>query len=304
MFRNTSLTKMGDEADDESSSDESTLEEEEEVQLGFVEKPKEGPLLFEQPRWRDWDGGVAGGQPVWLGPRPREDVKCDVCKRRCRFVMEIYAPLEDDAFHRALYVFWCPQCITRTMVLRRQLPRRNKYYSEDGTMLSEETSRKVPTICDERFEVVVDAEPDEEVLPTTAAVVEGSDPTTQEAINDAAGAPPPDATTLRFLTRVAREPAQILRYCRGGRPLWISRRGLRTRQNIQPCPRCGGPRSFEFQIMPQLLHFLGVDRSGGCFFFFYFGTIVFYTCDASCHLSDDPLDDHPHLEPLAFRRPH
>ena len=30
-------------------------------------------------------------------------------------------------------------------------------------------------------------------------------------------------------------------------------------QNVPKCESCGGERQFEFQIMPQLLHYLNVD---------------------------------------------
>lgn len=35
--------------------------------------------------------------------------------------------------------------------------------------------------------------------------------------------------------------------------------GLVDTENIPKCESCGGERQFEFQIMPQLLHYLKVD---------------------------------------------
>ena len=36
--------------------------------------------------------------------------------------------------------------------------------------------------------------------------------------------------------------------------------GTATAEDIPRCENCGGERQFEFQIMPQLLHFLRVDE--------------------------------------------
>jgi Programmed cell death protein 2, C-terminal putative domain len=63
---------------------------------------------------------------------------------------------------------------------------------------------------------------------------------------------------------------------RGGKPLWCCSKGLPKEKpvetsiatstvsrsscgDIPPCELCGTARTFEFQVMPQLLHYLGVD---------------------------------------------
>ncbi|CAN0429666.1 unnamed protein product, partial [Phaeothamnion confervicola] len=78
--------------------------------------------------------------------------------------------------------------------------------------------------------------------------------------------------------------AQVLRYARwgAGRPLWCSSAGLPPGEEAAPakaaagaanaagateaaasfpppCERCGAPRRFEAQVMPQLLHYLRVE---------------------------------------------
>lgn len=52
---------------------------------------------------------------------------------------------------------------------------------------------------------------------------------------------------------------QVLRYCidEGAQPLWG--RSTPRPGDIPPCSRCGAPRRFEFQILPQMLSFLGID---------------------------------------------
>ena len=53
-------------------------------------------------------------------------------------------------------------------------------------------------------------------------------------------------------------PGNVLRYCcdPGAQPLWG--RASPTPDSIPPC-RCGAPRRFEFQILPQLLSYLDLD---------------------------------------------
>jgi hypothetical protein len=52
---------------------------------------------------------------------------------------------------------------------------------------------------------------------------------------------------------------QVLRYCveGGGAPLWG--RASPQPNTIPPCNQCGAPRRFEFQVLPQMLAFLGID---------------------------------------------
>ncbi|CAM9886896.1 unnamed protein product, partial [Hapterophycus canaliculatus] len=110
------------------------------VQLGTV-LPLEGSLaetvLFKNADWHEWDGGKAGGWPVWLNPRDLpapQDMRCGECTQPLSFLVQLYCPLdhEDDAFHRCLYVFCCPKgsCSKNSSVkaLRCQLPRENDFY--------------------------------------------------------------------------------------------------------------------------------------------------------------------------------
>lgn len=80
-----------------------------------------------------------GGVPSFLVLNPilgPDQVCCKVCQRTMRFVMQIYAPIDDvsDAFHRTLYLFACgytDQCINQFVIFRSQLPRQNKFYSDE-----------------------------------------------------------------------------------------------------------------------------------------------------------------------------
>ena len=96
-----------------------------------------------------------------------------------------------------------------------------------------------------------------------------------------------------FEARVRRAPEQILRYScdSGAKPLLLGplaplstgdgddvavaadERGSSEAQCVPACERCGAPRRFEFQVMPQLLYFLAQDdvRIANSF---DFGTII------------------------------
>ena len=57
---------------------------------------------------------------------------------------------------------------------------------------------------------------------------------------------------------------------------------------MPPCPRCGAPRTFEFQILPQIINHLKVDselHSAADF-----GSAAVYTCSKSC-APPDPGED-------------
>lgn len=83
----------------------------------------------------------------------------------------------------------------------------------------------------------------------------------------------------RFKKRIAPEPHQVVRYSRGGSPLWVSSHHVPTDPDIPPCT-CGAKRTFEFQVMPQLLNSLRVDSTGASI---DWGTLAVYTCSASCN---------------------
>lgn len=88
-----------------------------------------------------------------------------------------------------------------------------------------------------------------------------------------------DKAFNKFKKRIAYQPEQILRYDKDGEPLWVSGESTIKKADVPSCPQCGGPRSFEFQIMPQLLNDLGNETID-------WGTLAVYTCKKSC--SDGP----------------
>jgi len=77
-----------------------------------------------------------------------------------------------------------------------------------------------------------------------------------------------DANTMKFYDRINKIPnvnTQCLRYLRwpdkeqslrSFSPLWIRSDYKIDDENIPACERCGAARRFEFQLMPQMLHYL------------------------------------------------
>ncbi|XP_018319898.1 programmed cell death protein 2 [Agrilus planipennis] len=82
-----------------------------------------------------------------------------------------------------------------------------------------------------------------------------------------------DKEFLNFRDRISTQPDQVVRYERGGSPLYIAKD---PKPNLIPeCEVCGGPRQFEFQIMPQMLSMLKQYDLD-------WGVLLVYTCKASC----------------------
>ncbi|XP_020369655.1 programmed cell death protein 2 [Rhincodon typus] len=87
-----------------------------------------------------------------------------------------------------------------------------------------------------------------------------------------------DRIFAKFKRRIALAPDQVLRYCRGGSPLWVSEDNVPSDADIPSCA-CGAKREFEFQVMPQLLNHLKVDSLGESL---DWGTLVVFTCEQNC----------------------
>lgn len=84
-----------------------------------------------------------------------------------------------------------------------------------------------------------------------------------------------DAVFAKFRLRCDANGEQVLRYDRGGQPLWISGANQLDAERVPNCELCGGRRAFEFQIMPQMLNHLGEDALD-------WGIVNVYTCVGNC----------------------
>eukprot|EP01116_Phalansterium_solitarium_P000559 TRINITY_DN10383_c0_g1_i1.p2 TRINITY_DN10383_c0_g1~~TRINITY_DN10383_c0_g1_i1.p2 ORF type:complete len:411 (-),score=113.88 TRINITY_DN10383_c0_g1_i1:160-1392(-) len=94
-----------------------------------------------------------------------------------------------------------------------------------------------------------------------------------------------DKTFVAFQRRIKAYPDQVLRYYAHQphrKPLWIGSQGQPQYSDIPKC-KCGSPRMFEFQLMPQLLYELKVDNVQAKSI--DWGVLAVYTCAKGC----DPL---------------
>ncbi|KAL2556626.1 zinc finger (MYND type) family protein/programmed cell death 2 C-terminal domain-containing protein [Forsythia ovata] len=84
-----------------------------------------------------------------------------------------------------------------------------------------------------------------------------------------------------FQERISRAPEQVLRYCRSAKAkaLWPVSSGRPSKSDIPACNYCCSMRGFEFQVLPQLLYYFGVQNDVDSL---DWATIVVYTCEASC----------------------
>ncbi|XP_013872272.1 programmed cell death protein 2-like [Austrofundulus limnaeus] len=90
-----------------------------------------------------------------------------------------------------------------------------------------------------------------------------------------------DAVFSRFMKTISVCPQQILRYHRGGKSLFVSEPPSNMGQLVPACVSCGGPRTFELQLMPALVSLLQT-KEGSSETELEFGTVLVYTCTNSC----------------------
>ncbi|XP_031288017.1 programmed cell death protein 2 [Pistacia vera] len=93
-----------------------------------------------------------------------------------------------------------------------------------------------------------------------------------------------------FQERIAKAPEQVLRYCRNAsaQALWPMSSGRPSKGDIPNCSYCGGPRCFEFQILPQLLYYFDVKNDVDSL---DWTTVVVYTCEGSCETSINYVEE-------------
>ena len=110
-----------------------------------------------------------------------------------------------------------------------------------------------------------------------------------------------DPIFRKFRERVDREPEQVLRYDRGGTPLWIGPKTPEVaKREVPPCAVCGGPRVFEFQVMPQLAAVLEQETTARevrsavatkAMEELDWGVLAVYTCSKSCDIAADYAEE-------------
>eukprot|EP00698_Gefionella_okellyi_P025003 TRINITY_DN900_c0_g1_i2.p1 TRINITY_DN900_c0_g1~~TRINITY_DN900_c0_g1_i2.p1 ORF type:complete len:340 (+),score=60.14 TRINITY_DN900_c0_g1_i2:47-1021(+) len=280
------------------------------VQIG-VSVPPAHRRVFE----RQYFPCKAGGPPAWLDDVHIPSPTCLHCSQSLTFLLQIYAPGKvDGAFHRTLFAFLCtnPACYHKEepktcgciRVFRGQLPRKNDYLSFDpppeinpDTPETKAALDAMPAVAPGLFtesELLIEGEPEltaemrkkahskeMELLRAYEKEARGdAEDDAHDGMDETVFRADDDPAFAAFMDRVARVPDQVLRYERNGAPLWISSMHEPATDDIKPCS-CGAPRTFECQIMPQLLHVLHVDTQLGAQSIDW-GTVAVYTCSADC----------------------
>jgi pre-rRNA-processing protein TSR4 len=108
-----------------------------------------------------------------------------------------------------------------------------------------------------------------------------------------------DRLLLGFQDRLRRASRQVVRYARGGVPLWSipSESSGEPLWNVSPCS-CGAKRIFECQLLPSLLHVLQVDKHSGASESgignlmstgMNWGSVAVFTCPDSCDQNKEVL---------------
>jgi pre-rRNA-processing protein TSR4 len=159
-----------------------------------------------------------------------------------------------------------------------------------------------------QFDISIDGEPgaeeEDDSHKERAAELASKTPVDDNGISDADVSRPGqevlDVVQVSFMKRTSRSPSQCLRYLGGwsdweeAHPLWSHSAQQAQPFQVPPCEKCGCERRFEFQVMPQLLYFLGVDSettisedaSDVSRKAIDYGTMVVYSCPSCC-----PTDD-------------
>ncbi|EDV24007.1 uncharacterized protein TRIADDRAFT_27184 [Trichoplax adhaerens] len=107
-----------------------------------------------------------------------------------------------------------------------------------------------------------------------------------------------DEEFLEFKEKIRLQPDQILRYKRNGIPLWISSKDIPSSSDIPGCS-CGAKRIFEFQIMPQLLHYLKIENSQTSI---DWGILLVYTCSKNCLHNNNDKSSNGYMKEFLWRQ--
>lgn len=63
-----------------------------------------------------------------------------------------------------------------------------------------------------------------------------------------------DKAFHKFKKRISNDPEQVIRFDRGGQPLWITSMNQPKNEDVPACNICHGPRIFEFQVRKRDFH--------------------------------------------------
>ncbi|XP_072940939.1 programmed cell death protein 2-like [Epargyreus clarus] len=249
-------------------------------------------------------------------------LRCQLSRRNDFYSFEPYKEDENEEFPMSDFPKLCNLCGTRApshcskckktyyCSRKHQILDWQKGHKEDCSNLQQETTFNAnnfivteagKSILFKEWELIVDEEDEEEATNIdTNKEMEKLTKLLQEKkggslsnIDDAeleqyTRGLPVDKVFNKFSKRIARHPEQVLRYDRGGTPLWITE-NKNALIHVPNCQYCEGERQFEFQIMPQLLNFINVGLENNSI---DWGVLAIYSCKNSCNQGPAYKEEH------------
>ncbi|XP_071718852.1 uncharacterized protein [Rutidosis leptorrhynchoides] len=213
----------------------------------------------EPPKNNGSDKPLGPAAPLcnWCGTW-KGDKRCGNCKRAC-YCSQIHQANHWKSSHKI-------QC--------RAIDLTGQASNSGSTNSSDDTPKVASNITWPEYEIINEDEPEFGGEVSDSGAYGKTSLTNNEDEGDV-------KSWAYFTKRVARAPEQVLRYSRfeNSKPLWPMLSGQPSKADIPKCSSCGGNRSFEFQILPQLLYYFDVKNDYNSL---DWGTIAVYTCEASC----------------------
>ncbi|KAI3644578.1 hypothetical protein MP228_010742 [Amoeboaphelidium protococcarum] len=270
------------------------------VVLGFVDT--------ERPDIVDLTVSKIGGLPTAPTEQNSEfkldPCQCGRCGKLMNLLLQLYAPddeVDNYAFHRVIYVFVCRDSTCMIEGKNEAIRVIRAQWAEDvicdsienmSDLVSDSPYQESFIVSEEESSINTDTADD--VARALAAQKLTAPFNTDDINNDDAMEECEDSETgvdrmfLKFQKRIRNDLDQVLRYarsveCSNPEPLYVSEQNIPLPKDIPHCPNCKSERSFEFQLMPQILNYLGLDHRDAKSL--DFGSIMIYTCSQSCDLS-------------------
>jgi pre-rRNA-processing protein TSR4 len=246
------------------------------------------------------------GIPHWLCGEPPslQSSKCSKCSHALALILTADCPISDD-FDRILYLFVCPNCGGDARVFRQKRPAPDPRAAAASPLFTADSLTR-PTHISARDLLAALPEPPPpsarrgaqkkprkqrevgqwpgiyiETFDEPEATIDPEVRFEMSSSVDSAGGEDDDSfrpsvvvdpVLVEYNTRISREPAQVLRYCRFGAPLLQEE----VQFQVPNCPACGAPRVFELELVPTVIYLLDPASEMD------FGPILVYTCSEDC----------------------
>ncbi|XP_024963992.1 programmed cell death protein 2 [Cynara cardunculus var. scolymus] len=197
---------------------------------------------------------LCGWCGTWKG-----DKVCSNCKR-ARYCSKMHQTIHWSSAHKS-------RCRTSDLPLQAS--------NSGSTNCSEDIPKAASNVTWPEYEIINEDESEFDIEMSNSDAFGKALHTNNEDEGDA-------KSWASFQKRISRAPDQVLRYSRHetSKPLWPMLTGQPSKVDIPKCSSCCSDRSFEFQILPQLLYFFDVKNDANSL---DWATIVVYTCEASCN---------------------